>query len=144
MTGFARAEGSEAELGWAWELKSVNGRALDLRCRLPPGLDRLEPAVRAQIAQALKRGNISVNLQIQRAQSQAPLQINRAALDRVLALQRELAGEVEPSPPRIEALLAVPGMVERSQSDGLADPGLDQALMGGFARALADLVKART
>ena len=46
MTGFARTEGNAAGLAWAWELRSVNGRGLDLRLRLPPGWDSLEPALR--------------------------------------------------------------------------------------------------
>ncbi|MBI1774843.1 MAG: YicC family protein [Proteobacteria bacterium] len=143
MTGFARAEGTAADLTWVWELKSVNGRTLDVRCRLPPGLDRLEPVVRAGIGKPLKRGNVSVNLAIQRASGQAPLAINRAALDRVLALQSELSGLVDSAPPRLEALLAVPGVVERGSGDGLADPGLDRELVEGFSRALAQLVGAR-
>ncbi|HXR87824.1 MAG TPA: YicC/YloC family endoribonuclease, partial [Stellaceae bacterium] len=39
MTGFARAEGHDGPLSWAWELKSVNSKSLDLRFRLPPGFD---------------------------------------------------------------------------------------------------------
>ena len=40
MTGFARAEGRAASIAWVWELRSVNGRGLDLRFRLPSGLGR--------------------------------------------------------------------------------------------------------
>ena len=42
MTGFARTEGEEAGLAWAWEVKSVNGKGLDLRLRLPQ-MPRLSP-----------------------------------------------------------------------------------------------------
>ena len=56
MTGFARAEGSADAIAWAWELRSVNGRGLDLRLRLPPGYDSLEPALRGAAGKALKRG----------------------------------------------------------------------------------------
>ena len=37
MTGFARAEGALAGMRWIWEVKSVNGRGLDFKLRLPPG-----------------------------------------------------------------------------------------------------------
>ena len=46
MTGFARARGSFGLLDWAWELKSVNGKGLEPRFRLPPGYDGLEVAAR--------------------------------------------------------------------------------------------------
>ena len=53
MTGFARTEGEADGISWVWELKSVNGRSLDLRLRLPPGFDALEPPLRAALAPAL-------------------------------------------------------------------------------------------
>ena len=62
MTGFARAEGDTGGLAWAWEVRSVNGRGLDIRCRLPAGLDRLDPPARTEATRQLKRGNVSVNL----------------------------------------------------------------------------------
>ena len=68
MTGFARASGSDGAAGWSWEVKSVNGRALDIRCRLPQGLERLDPAVRNAVSARLRRGNVTVGLRL----SQAP------------------------------------------------------------------------
>src|SRR4051794_39406574 len=55
MTGFARVEGEIDGIGWAWELKSVNGKALDLRFRLPPGFDALEVPSKAILSEACKR-----------------------------------------------------------------------------------------
>ena len=66
MTGFARAEGDELGISWVWETKSVNGKALDLRLRLAPGFDALEPRLRAMLAQRFRRGNISAVLAITR------------------------------------------------------------------------------
>ena len=48
MTGFARTEGIEGGLAWAWELRSVNGRGIDLKLRLPPGFEAMEPALREE------------------------------------------------------------------------------------------------
>ena len=59
MTGFARSEGNRQGCAWTWEVKSVNARALEVRCRLPAGLELLEPAVRQRAAASLKRGNIA-------------------------------------------------------------------------------------
>ena len=58
MTGFARGHGVSGSYAWAWEIKSVNGKGLDLRLRLPPGWDAIEAPVRAQAAERLSRGSI--------------------------------------------------------------------------------------
>ena len=62
MTGFARAEAASGDRHWVWELRSVNGRDLDIRCRLPKGFDALDPVVRAAVAERCRRGNVSVTL----------------------------------------------------------------------------------
>jgi len=86
MTGFARAEGAVGDFGWTWELKSVNGRNLDLRCRFPAGYEHLDGFVRARAAESLKRGNVAVTLTVDDAASQGRLAVNRAALDQILAI----------------------------------------------------------
>ena len=72
MTGFARAEGAADGLTWVWELRSVNGRGLDLRFRLPPGWDALEPPLREAAGKALKRGNVTANLSVKREKRVTP------------------------------------------------------------------------
>ena len=59
MTGFARSEGDVLGISWVWEIKSVNGKSLDLRVRLGPGFDSLEPQLRALLTQRFRRGNFS-------------------------------------------------------------------------------------
>lgn len=58
MTGFARADGEHDGQRWIWEVKSVNGRGLDLKFRLPAGFDALEPALRAAATAKFKRGSL--------------------------------------------------------------------------------------
>jgi uncharacterized protein (TIGR00255 family) len=144
MTGFARAEGETSGLTWVWEARSVNGRGLDVRCRLPPGLDRLDPTVRAETAKRLKRGNVSVTLSLSRAAGAAPFTVDRAVLDQVLALQTELHGRVDRAPPRLESLLLVPGVLDRGGLAEAVDEAVEKALLAGFAEALARLVAARS
>ena len=67
MTGFARREGGNERATWAWEVKSVNGRSLDLRCRMPPGHESLEARARAAITDHCARGNVNLTLTVQRA-----------------------------------------------------------------------------
>ena len=111
MTGFARTEGIADGLAWAWELRSVNGRGLELRLRLPPGFDALEPALREAAGQHLRRGNVTANLTVKR-DDQPRLAPDPAALEQVLALATALAARIPGAPPpRAEALLALPGVL---------------------------------
>jgi uncharacterized protein (TIGR00255 family) len=112
MTGFARAEGQMGVYGWSWELKSVNAKGLDMRVRLPPGLDALEGPVRERIAGKLKRGNVTAGLTVARAAGSERVVVNEAALEAMLALPAKYAGRIDPAPPRLDALLAVRGIVE--------------------------------
>src|ERR1700689_2141751 len=112
MTGFARAEGQADGLTWVWEIKSVNGRALDMRFRLPPGFDALELPLRASLAQRLKRGAVSASLAVTRGGGTTGIRINREALAAVLAIAREIAGDVETVPPSLDGLLAIKGVLE--------------------------------
>lgn len=66
MTGFATVSGQLDGVGWAWEIRSVNGRGLDVRLRLPEGGETLEPVIRAAVPKRLVRGNVSLNLKLSR------------------------------------------------------------------------------
>ena len=85
MTGFAALSGSGEGYSWHWELRSVNGKGLDIRLRLPDWLGVLEPEVRGALAKAAQRGNVSLGLRIQREAAEGAAQINTEALERVLA-----------------------------------------------------------
>ena len=132
MTGFAHAEGNAGGLVWAWEIRSVNGRGLDLRFRLPPGWDALEPALREAAGKSLRRGNVTANLSVKR-DAEARLSLDQAALEQALALAMELHARIPGSPvPRAEALLSLPGVLrqaatdpaeERAAADGRRDSG---------------------
>ncbi len=144
MTGFARAEGVEAGLAWAWELRSVNGRGLDLKMRLPAGFDGLEPALREQAGRALRRGNVGAVLTVKR-EERARLVADAEVLDDLLGLAAAIAARIPGAPPpRAELLLALPGVVRMPSATekGVPDSGLE-AVRAGFAAALAALVKAR-
>jgi uncharacterized protein (TIGR00255 family) len=116
MTGFARAEGGAAGISWTWEMKSVNGKSLDLRLRLAPGFDALEPQVRAMLTQRLRRGNVAASLAVNRTAA-AAVRVNREALTQFLALIKELASEIEAAPPRLDGLLALRGVVETVEDE---------------------------
>ena len=141
MTGFARAEGRAASIAWVWELRSVNGRGLDLRFRLPPGLDAMEPVLRQTATKVLRRGNVTASLSVRR-ESEPRLVADPAALEQVLGLAMELHQRLPGSPvPRAEALLALPGVLRPASADEAAvDSG---PVVASFAQALDALVAAR-
>jgi uncharacterized protein (TIGR00255 family) len=143
MTGFARTQGEAPGISWIWEIKSVNGRTLDLRLRLAPGFDALEPDARAALARRFRRGNFSANLSVTRIALPA-LRVNRAALSQLVALINELSGEVEAAPPRLDGLLALRGVVEPVEDDDeTVIAARRQAALAGWAAALDQLAVAR-
>lgn len=145
MTGFARSEGHADGLGWVWEIKSVNSKSLDLRCRLPAGYDALEPGLRTMLAERLKRGAVSVSFTTTKALTAAPLRVNRAALAEIMALAKELAGETGAAPPRIDGLLALKGVLESGEEtvDETASDRRRMAMQRDFGVALDALAAMR-
>ena len=145
MTGFARSQGSDAGSAWAWELRSVNGRGLELRLRLPPGFDALEAGVRETAGRRLARGNVSASLTL-RQERRAQYAIDEAALASALGALASLRQQLpDAPPPRLEAVLALPGVMRAAdaEEDAEARSALAAALAKGFEAALDGLVAAR-
>jgi uncharacterized protein (TIGR00255 family) len=146
MTGFARAAGDADGWAWSWELKSVNGRGLDLRCRVPLGFDRLEGAARAALGKAFARGSIAATLSVVPPQRGERVRINRAVLDQIVATIRELESRIEAAPPRLDGLLAIRGVVESGEEvleDEATLVARDAAILATLDRAAAALRAAR-
>ncbi len=147
MTGFTGAAGQHGAVEWAWEIRSVNARGLDLRVRLPSGCETLEPTVRESAGRILKRGAVSVSLTLSRAAAGTPYQVNRELLDRLLDVAAELKGDgrLGGEAPRLDALLTVRGMVEPADDDVDADEAAARlvAMTASLDEALAALVTAR-
>jgi uncharacterized protein (TIGR00255 family) len=146
MTGFARAEGEADAISWVWEVRSVNGRALDLRLRLPPGFDAIEPPLRAALGRRLRRGNVSANLSVTRLRPPA-IRVNRDMLAQIVGLLRELGGElagVGVAPPRLDGLIGLRGIIEtvEDEPESVAD-AQRAAVLDGWSLALDGLVAAR-
>jgi len=114
MTGFARADGHAAGLSWHWEIKSVNGKSLDIRLRLPAGLEALEIEARALAQSRFHRGSLQVSLDVRR-ESLSDIRINEAALNRLVKLAKSVQKKHKLRPPSVEGLLALPGVLEPSE-----------------------------
>ena len=145
MTGFARASGGDGASAWSWEVKSVNGRALDIRCRLPQGLERLDPAVRNAVSARLRRGNVTVGLRLSQAPDAAAMRVNRPWLDELISLAAEYRSAEGVEPARLDGMLALRGVIESAEAaDDDANAALDDsALQETLDAALAELVRER-
>jgi uncharacterized protein (TIGR00255 family) len=145
MTGFARCNGTDGAYAWAWELRSVNGKNLDLRLRLPPGWDAVEAPVRARTAEALSRGTIHATLSVRR-EGVAPLvRVNEPVLAAVLSTLREVGQRVEAAPARLDGILAFKGVIEITDQEESEEDrrAAELAVIGGFGEALAVLAGTR-
>ncbi len=145
MTGFARSHGVSGSYAWAWEIKSVNGKGLDVRLRLPPGWDTIEAAVRARAAERLARGSIQATLTVERSGVAPVVRINAPVLDAILATLRELASRTDASPPSLDGLLSLKGVMDVSELAENEDERRDAeaAAIAGFAQAIAALSEMR-
>ena len=146
MTGFARSDGVHGDTSWFWEVKSVNGRSLDLRFRLPSGLERLEAGVRSLCQEKLARGNCTINLTVKRETGQTEIRLNETALAQAQAVASRAKGLTGLKPARVDTLLAMRGVVETAEPEETEEQqaALGQALLSGLAVALDQLVVART
>ena len=98
MTGFADAQGAFDTLRWRWEVRSVNGRSLDLRLRIPSGLESMDPAARVLASGRFRRGNIQATLTMEPQESTRGLSVDPAALAQAVKIAREIAGETGLAP----------------------------------------------
>lgn len=147
MTGFARTTGTLPDgTPFTWELRSVNGRGLDVRLRLTPGLDALEGPLREAAGGRFSRGNISASLSVKREDRAPRLVLDQAALERAMALVAELSARMPgAAAPRPEAVLALPGVLrtEVEVPDEAAEAARRAAVTAGFGEALGALFEAR-
>jgi uncharacterized protein (TIGR00255 family) len=145
MTGFARSHGVSGSYAWAWEIKSVNGKGLDLRLRLPSGFDAVEGPARARIAEVLARGSIQASLTIDRSGAAPIVHINSAVLDAVLSAIRQIKSRVDATPPSLDGLLAIKGVMEISDTEESEEEKLaaEAAVTKGFSDAVAALAEMR-
>ena len=146
MTGFARtAEQQSGDFRWVWEVKSVNGKNLDLRCRLPAGFEGVEQKLRKLAAQKLGRGNLQVSLTVARAKGATSVEINQDVLTQVVSALNELSVSVEAERPTLDGILSIKGVMEVTEApldeEALADR--DAALESSFKSALDALVAMR-
>ena len=146
MTGYADASGRHEDVDWQWQIRSVNGKGLDARLRMPHGFDAIEADIRKQIASCFKRGNLQVSLNIDREKGAGVPTINQAALDAVLIAAEQVAGRINSPVQSVENLLSLRGVLEISEPKISDDEqtALNKAVMVGLSEVLEGLQVSRS
>jgi uncharacterized protein (TIGR00255 family) len=141
MTGFARQSGFSAPFRWNWEIKTVNSKGLDLRLRLPPGFDALDPPVRAAIGKVITRGACQVGLSVTREAAGVAPRVNRELLAQLMETIAALPRPDGIAPATLDGLLGLRGVIETGDGEDdeavLAEARGD--MLRGLEAALVDL-----
>lgn len=147
MTGFASQSGQGLGRSWTWELRGVNGKGLDLRLRLPDGIDGLEAGVRARCTQALTRGNLQISLKLAADEGDAGLRLDETQLSAVLTAMHRIEADamaqgLSLAPSTAAEIVGLRGVLttEAPQADPAA---LAVLLLADFDLALAGFVEMR-
>jgi len=111
MTGFARADGAGDAYRWTWELRSVNGKGLDIRLRLPSGFEYLEAAARERLGAKLVRGNVQAGLTVRSQTGAARIKINDDVLAEVIQAMKRIRERIDVQPPTVDGILSMNGVV---------------------------------
>lgn len=146
MTGFADAQGAFDTLRWRWEVRSVNGRSLDLRLRVPPGMENMEPAARVLAGERFRRGNIQAVFSFDQQESARGLRIDAAALAEAVKLARKIAADCGLAPARADGILGLKGVIVQEETlavDAPARAARDAAILETLSRAFDALARAR-
>lgn len=147
MTAYASRTGQSDTASLHWDLRSVNGRGLDIRTRLPDGMDKLDQTLRTALGKALHRGTVTVTLKVTRIDGAAALNIDEAQLDRVLQAldlvqERAFAAGVTLGQPTAADVLSARGVLGQAASAN-SDPDLHAALTTDIGPLLADFTAMR-
>ncbi len=142
MTGFASASGASAPYSWGWEVRSVNGRGLDLRIRVPDRIEGLEAGLRKKLSAIAARGNITCNLRLTREEGGGTLEVNGAQLASVLSALQEIEARamdagVSLAPSKATDIVALRGVLEQTDGDQDAT-GLAATMLADADAVLAD------
>jgi uncharacterized protein (TIGR00255 family) len=146
MTGFARVDGTTDGLAWTWEARSVNGRGLDVRLRLPPGYEALEVASREAVAKRFARGNVAISLALEKQQVSGSVRLNELVLADVIKAAERVSALSGASKPDAAQLLMIKGVLEAADQmpeDSEARATREREILRSLEATLDKLIEAR-
>ena len=89
MTGFGAADAQWETWICQVEIRSVNQRFLEIRCRLPLGFQTMEPEIKKQIKAVSSRGKIDCSIKLEKGASEEKLRLNQERAQRYNELLTE-------------------------------------------------------
>ncbi len=145
MTGFGRSNNNFENYSWVWELKSVNGKGLDLRTRIPQGFDTLDKHVKSVAKKVLFRGTLYILLQIKKDGVETVLNVNEDVLNKLIIIAKDAAIKHNLPMPSIDNLLTIRDVIEVNNDDmpDYTEKGRDKALKLSFDEAMKSLISSR-
>ena len=113
MTGFTRTEHKNNFCSWCWELKSLNSRGLDVRCRLPRGFEHLEEKIKSLSGKLFSRGSLHVNLSVNWFSLGQGYMINESLLRDIVSITPSIEEKIlDLKSPSVAEIFQIPGIVE--------------------------------
>ncbi len=143
MTGFARATGTSGPVQWAWEVRSVNGRGLEVRMRVPNGYEAAGEVARTALQKTLARGQCQLSLALTRPEAALRVRVNEALLGELAAAVARVPVPEGIAPATMDGLLAIRGVIETQEEAAPEAESLARDLAEGVVRLVTDLVEAR-
>lgn len=146
MTGFAENQGAHGNLHWRWEVRSVNGRNLDTRMRMPPGYEGLEAGARTLVAERFKRGSLQIALSVRSEENARGFRVDAEALATAVKVAKRVSKETGMPAGTIDGLLGLRGVIVQEGSEELGDEERfirNAAMLESLAEALDRMAAAR-
>ncbi|MBT5186814.1 MAG: YicC family protein [Kordiimonadaceae bacterium] len=145
MTGFGRTQGQFENYSWVWEIRSVNGKNLDVRMRIPPGLDAFDQYIKTNLKKLISRGSLNVSLQLQKDSDEIDVKVNEAALDKLISVAKQAAQKHDMPMPSIDNLLSIRDVVEitNKEDDEEILKKRDAKLKSSFLDAISEVKQSR-
>lgn len=141
MTGAGLARGSTEVGDTAVEVRTVNGRALAVKGRLPPGCLGWEPSLERAVRARLARGTATVIVELETAGAADEPAVDADRAERAVRSLRAIAAKLDLPEPTLADVLSLPGVTVSSSPGRLsAEPpaGVKQLLEQALDALLAD------
>ena len=150
MTGFARSTGTfttkEQRYNWAWEIKSVNSKSLDIKIKTPQGFEHIHPQLKKDIEKHISRGSVSIFLDVKKENETISYGINQELLQQLISITQDLENTHKHiSPSSVAQLLNCKGVIENKETslDEQETQDFSNQLLQSFNDACALFAKDR-